>query len=127
MRNGQAVVYCDGCGSYRYNAPKKERGLVPEHLRRDGISPSVRYRVMERASFRCEFCGSAADEGVMHVGHLLSVDDCRTWGLDDRFADEFENLAWLCESCNLGMGARSFTLHQALVFCLRRAVAGANV
>lgn len=126
-RNGQAVVFCDDCGRYQYNAPKKERGLVPAHLRRNGVSVSLRYRVMERAGFRCEFCGSAADESTMHVGHLLSVDDCRKWELEDRFADEYENLAWLCETCNLGQGARSFTLHQALVFCVRRAIAAVNV
>lgn len=122
-RNGQATVFCCGCGRWQYNAPKKERGLAPATLRRDGISPSQRYRVMERAGFRCEFCGSAADETTMHIGHLLSVDDCREWGLPDRFVDETDNLAWLCETCNLGMGRKSLSLHAALVFACRRVVA----
>ena len=56
----------------------------------------------------------------MHVGHLLSVDDCREWGVPDRFVDDYENLAWLCAACNLGQGKRSLTLHAALVLSCRR-------
>jgi len=120
-KNGQALVFCGACDRWQYNAPKKERGLAPSDVRRDGVTPSVRYRVMERARLRCEFCGASAAEGVMHIGHLLSVEDCRGWGIPDRFVDNFANLAWLCDACNLGMGKRSLELHEALVFLCRRA------
>lgn len=117
-QNGQALVYCLACERWLYNAPKRERGLAPSSTRTDGVSPSIRYRVMERAGFRCEFCG--ADDKPMHVGHLASEKSLRDAFLPPDRIRDFDNLAWLCDECNLGMGADSLPLHDALVFLWRR-------
>lgn len=117
-RNGQACIWCLSCSRFLYNAPKKERGLAPDTTRTDGISPSLRQRVAYRANFQCELCG--ATERVMHVGHLVSEYDLRTSGLPPEAVRNFDNLAWCCDQCNLGMGRQSLPLHQALVFLWRR-------
>lgn len=123
-RNGQACVFCASCGKWLYNAPKKERGLVPESVRTQDISPSLRYKIMERARFRCEFCGKDAAASSFHVGHIVSVKDLRTGGLPEHFYDDPENLLWLCSECNLGQGSHSLTLHEVLVFTMRRQTQG---
>lgn len=124
VRSGQACVSCSVCGRHCYNAPKHERGLSPEPVRSESVSPSTRYRVGERAHFRCEFCGRTADDGVtFHVAHLISEKDVREYGLPLRLADYLDNLAWLCAECNLGMGHRTLPLHDLLVLHLRRVLA----
>ena len=122
-RNGQACVFCDGCGRYQYNAPKHERGLAPKPLRVDGVSLSARYRVMEAASFRCELCGASGDTETLHIGHLVSVKEASTHGIPSEWVDDEDNLACLCDRCNLGMGKNSMPLHTLLVFLMRRAMA----
>jgi len=120
IRNGQKCIFCAECGRWLYNQPKKEAGEAPETTRTDGISPSLRYRVMERAGFKCEFCGSNGGDKVMHIAHLVSERDLRISGLPPESYRDFNNLAWLCDECNLGMGAKSITPHNALVFMWRR-------
>ncbi len=121
-RNGQACVFCLRCGKWLYNAPKHERGLAPQPVRSDGITPAKRYEVMLRAGFVCEFCGAKAPDHTMHIGHLLSEKDVREARLPLELADDFDNLALLCDACNLGMGRKSLPLHPLLVFLLRRHV-----
>lgn len=121
-RNGQACVFCGQCDKWLYNAPKHERGLAPEPVRSDGISPARRYEVMLRAGFVCEFCGGRPPERTLHVGHLLSEADIREARLPLALADDLANLALLCSACNLGMGRKSLPIHELLVFMLRRHV-----
>ncbi len=124
QRNGQACVFCLECGKFLYNAPKHERGLAPEPVRSDGITPGKRYEVELRAGFVCEFCGRRPPEVTLHVGHLLSEHDIREARLPLEWADHFDNLSLLCDACNLGMGKRSLPIHPLLVFILRRHLNG---
>ena len=118
--NGQSVVRCSTCDTYQYNAPKHEQGLAPAPVRSDSVKPSMRYAVMERAGFRCEFCGADGSGRAMHIGHLLSEKEIRANGLPLNFADDPDNLAWLCDACNLGMSEHSMTIHNALRFLIQR-------
>ena len=118
--NGQAVVRYRGCNAWMYNAPKKERGLAPQSTRTDGVSPSLRTKVAARAGYRCEFCGALPQDRTMHVGHIVSEKDLRISGLPPEFVRHHDNLSWCCDQCNLGMGERSISVHQALVFLWRR-------
>ena len=115
------MVRCFHCDRFQYNAPKHERGLAPKPMRVDGIKPSTRYRVSERAHFQCEFCGRrAGPESFLVVGHRVSEKDCRQLGLPDTAVRDIENLAWICAECNAGMGGKSIEIHDALVMKWRK-------
>lgn len=107
-RNGQDCVFCARCHRFQYNAPKietgkKERSVQTTH---ELVTPSKRAGVLERASARCELCGTSSN---LHVSHIISVSDGYAVGLSDEDINSSENLACLCEECNLGMGRRSFS------------------
>ena len=72
--NGQITVRCCECNTFRYNLPKGELGLPTRHVsNRGNIQPSQRSRILHRGNNMCEVCGQT--EGILHVGHILSVAD----------------------------------------------------
>jgi 5-methylcytosine-specific restriction endonuclease McrA len=120
-KNGQDVVRCAApdCGHWCYNAPKKETGKPQRKVvTREGIKPSVRARVMLRAGGACELCHNESDP--MHVGHLLSVDEGREDGLSDDALNSEENLAAMCEACNIGIGSMPIPLWLAVAIVMAR-------
>jgi ATP adenylyltransferase len=56
------------------------------------ISGTLRYEVLKRAKFRCELCGTSAEEKALEVDHILP----RSKGGSDNEV----NLQALCYSCN---------------------------
>ena len=56
------------------------------------ISGTLRYEVLKRAKFRCELCGTSADDKALEVDHIVPRN---RGGLDD-----LTNLQALCYSCN---------------------------
>ncbi|MCW3797406.1 HIT domain-containing protein [Sphingomonas sp. BN140010] len=74
-----------------------------EHRRRQGrlISGSVRYEVLKRARFRCELCGTPADEKALEVDHIIP----RNHG----GSDDIINLQALCYTCNAAKRDRDDT------------------
>ena len=121
-RNGQDVVYCVLCDAYQYCRPKHESGRAPRTVSgtHDGIRPKLRARILERATGRCELCGGGPPS-VINVGHLLSVKDGHAAGMPDEEINDPENLAALCEECNLGLGEESVSLRLALRIAMLRA------
>lgn len=110
-KNQQDVVRCLSCREYQYNAPRAETGQSTRHVRtRQTISPSLRTTIFLRANNRCELCGRSGDEKALHVGHLLSVKDGLQLGLTEEELTVEENLAAMCDECNLGLGALSVPL-----------------
>ncbi len=100
-----------------YNAPKvetgeKTRSVTPE---REAIAPKQRKRILERDRSTCLDCGGHAPNVILHVSHMLSVDDAKAvgskFGIRDEFVskvlDDDLNLYVSCERCNLGQGKRS--------------------
>jgi diadenosine tetraphosphate (Ap4A) HIT family hydrolase len=59
---------------------------------------SLRYDVLKRAGFRCELCGTSADERAIEVDHIIP----RKHGGED----DLTNLQALCFKCNANKGAR---------------------
>jgi hypothetical protein len=105
-RNGQDVVRCIACGTHCYNRPKSESGKPQRSVRtRPDIAPSTKVRILERDNFACVICHSVTSP--LHVGHLLSVANGRQLGAsdDELYADD--NLAAMCEECNLGLAELS--------------------
>lgn len=64
-------------------------------LERSKMTDSLRYDILKRDGFRCQICGSTAQDGVkLHVDHIIPVSKGgRT---------TFDNLQTLCDRCNLG-------------------------
>jgi diadenosine tetraphosphate (Ap4A) HIT family hydrolase len=125
------LVERDG-NSYRLKAPLNELteaeraelvticdAKVAEYLQRRGVkaydhrrtalgdlSGNVRYEVFKRAGFRCELCGSPAQEKALEVDHILP----RKHG----GKDALENLQALCWQCNANKGDRDATAFRAI-------------
>ncbi|WP_217907655.1 HIT domain-containing protein [Desulfosediminicola ganghwensis] len=73
---------------------EKRQDSVWEHRRRgrEAISGTIRYEVYKRAKFRCELCGTSADEKALEIDHIIpSIKG----GPDD-----ISNYQALCYSCN---------------------------
>lgn len=66
---------------------------------RTGLPPKLRWQVLARDSFTCQYCGRRPPDVVLEVDHKLSVADGGT-------ADP-ENLISTCMECNRGKGAKS--------------------
>jgi hypothetical protein len=56
----------------------------------------IRFKVLERDNFTCQYCGRKAPDAVLHVDHKIPR---RCGG-----KDEMENLITSCAQCNLGKG-----------------------
>ena len=69
---------------------------------RESISPSLRYRILERDKFRCQFCGQSPkiDGIALHIDHRVSI--------AEGGSNSEDNLWTLCEQCNFGKGKKSF-------------------
>lgn len=66
--------------------------------KRKTLGSKLRFEVFKRDSFRCQYCGKAAPDVLLHVDHIKPV---ASGGLD-----ELLNLVTACVDCNLGKGAR---------------------
>ena len=120
IRNGQNCVHCRDCESWVYNAPRTETGQEQRSVTtvHNGIKPAQRCRIITRALGRCEICG--ATDKPLHAGHIVSVEDGLEYGLTNREINSDDNLAALCEECNLGMGRHSFSPTLYIVLLRRR-------
>lgn len=65
------------------------------------ISGTIRYEVLKRARFRCELCGTSAEDRALEVDHILP----RSHG----GSDEIANFQALCFRCNAMKGDRDAT------------------
>lgn len=117
-RNGQDVVRCSWCNTYAYCRPRAESGREVRTVRtRPNIKPSQRARILERDNYTCVACHTA--DGPMHIGHLLSVEDGKRVGATEAELYADENLAAMCEQCNLGQGEKSVSVR--LIYAILQA------
>lgn len=66
--------------------------------KRKGLAKGLRFEVLKRDNFTCQYCGDKAPNVLLHVDHMHPVVE---GGKDDIL-----NLTTSCEPCNLGKGAR---------------------
>jgi hypothetical protein len=84
-------VLTDGVVSLpAYREKKNARQPIPKRLRFD---------VLRRDRYTCQYCGRSAPEVKLHVDHVVPVARGGRTVL--------ENLRAACEDCNLGKGTRS--------------------
>lgn len=58
------------------------------------VSKRLRFEILRRDNFRCNYCGATSDETELHVDHLVPV---ALGGTDDA-----HNLVTACADCNSG-------------------------
>ena len=58
----------------------------------------LRFEILERDNFTCQYCGRKAPEVKLHIDHILSV---KNGGLTIK-----ENLITACDECNIGKGMK---------------------
>lgn len=119
-KNGQDCVYCDSCSKHQYNAPKTETGRAARSIAttHKAIKPGQRWRIIARASSRCEICGARGD---LHVAHIVSVEVGHNFGLTDDEINSDENLIAACPECNLGMGSQPIPIRLVIPILKYRA------
>jgi hypothetical protein len=62
--------------------------------KRKNIPKSVRFEVLKRDRFACQYCGAAAPDVVLHIDHIDPV--------ANEGDNHITNLITSCEGCNLG-------------------------
>ncbi len=113
-------MLCNRCGKWQYNAPRVETGRAVRSVTtvHKDLKPKARANVLLRSTGHCELCGAS---GVpLHVGHLLSVKDGLDRGLTEVELNGEENLAAMCEECNLGLGKQTVPLRLVVAIVLAR-------
>lgn len=111
-KSGQHIGHCTACGTYVYSVPRHELGLGPRKPRSSSmetIDATQRARILIRDRGICQLCRTT--EGPLHIGHLVSLSDWvsrygRVQALEQVIGSD-DNLAVMCESCNLALGSTS--------------------
>ena len=67
------------------------------------VTPSLRFKVLERDAFKCKYCGAKSQSTSLHIDHKIPISDGGT--------NEMENLVTACAECNLGKGKSSVDLY----------------
>lgn len=73
-------------------------GVVAKPRKWRGLTPGVRFAVLQRCNFRCSYCGRSAKDVTLHIDHIFPRSKGGT--------DEPSNLTAACRDCNLGKHAK---------------------
>jgi 5-methylcytosine-specific restriction endonuclease McrA len=95
-RGGALVPGRPRCGPcYRR---RMRAAAAPVATTRDAIPAQLRFRVLQRDGFRCQYCGRGAREGAtLHLDHVVP------YSAGGETTED--NLLTACEQCNLGKSA----------------------
>lgn len=80
--------------------------MTTEPNARRTIPKALRFDVFKRDSFKCQYCGSAAPEFVLHIDHILPHAKGGT--------NDITNLITSCLACNLGKSDKVLDENTAL-------------
>ncbi len=81
--------------SILHDVEERRRFKESKQYQRSIMTPSLRYRVLQRDMFRCVLCGaSSADGAKLEVDHIIPI--------SKGGKTEFSNLRTLCQDCNRG-------------------------
>ncbi len=78
---------------------------------RQPLSKRLRFEILRRDHFTCQYCGKRAPEAELHIDHRVSV---LHGGTNDRL-----NLVTACIDCNLGKSWRSVRIRLDSTFAER--------
>jgi 5-methylcytosine-specific restriction endonuclease McrA len=68
---------------------------------REQLPPSLRFAVLARDKFTCQYCGRSAPDVSLHIDHVVP--------LASGGANSITNLKTACSDCNLGKGKWEWT------------------
>jgi ATP adenylyltransferase len=94
LRNDEIEELVQACQT-RLDEYLETRGqAIFDHRRKSAgyIPGTLRYEILKKAKFRCELCGTSAEEKALEVDHIIP----RNKG----GSDDMSNLQSLCYSCN---------------------------
>ncbi|MBB5035494.1 HNH endonuclease [Prosthecobacter vanneervenii] len=74
--------------------------------RRKNIPKSIRFEVLKRDKFTCQYCGKAAPDVILHIDHINPVANDGD--------NDITNLITSCEGCNLGKSDKLLSDDSAL-------------
>jgi len=75
-------------------------------MKRKSIPKSIRFEVLKRDSFKCQYCGRSAPEVLLQVDHMEPV--------AKGGSDEVVNLITSCFDCNSGKSDRRISDHSVI-------------
>lgn len=82
-----------------------------------GITPKLRFTVLARDNFRCQYCGHSADDGArLDIDHVMPRSEGGKTVLG--------NLRTACQDCNSGKGKTLMALEQMATRPLRVSLPG---
>ena len=92
---GSSWVYLD---TLRKKVQWLAFGSAPPRDAREGrsIPAGLRFKVLRRDGYTCQYCGRSAPEVELHVDHRVAWSKVR--------AHDIDNLVTACRDCNLGKG-----------------------
>ena len=62
----------------------------------------LRWKILNRDKFTCQYCGMKAPDVILHIDHKISKRDGGT--------DEEDNLITSCSACNIGKSTESISI-----------------
>lgn len=75
--------------------PDFDFGFKADTPKRQPIKPSVRFQILKRNDYRCQLCGTTANDGTkLEIDHIVPVAKGGT--------NDLSNLQVLCRDCNSG-------------------------
>ena len=74
----------------------KKENKKKENENRDGISPKLRFEVLKRDKYVCQYCGACGPDVELEIDHIIPVSRGGT--------DDIDNLKTACFRCNRGKG-----------------------
>lgn len=69
-----------------------------EKNNRKPLSKKIRFEVLKRDKFTCQYCGAAAPDVILNIDHINPVCEGGT--------NDITNLVVACQNCNCGKGPR---------------------
>ncbi len=104
LSNLSAIVATDRA----FPAAVAELGrYMAREMARQSLSKKLRFEVLKRDSFQCQYCGASAPNVLLQIDHVKPVTNGGT--------NDVLNLITSCTDCNSGKGARELDDDAALV------------
>lgn len=99
---GRIPRHCEACGKWK--SPTEWRGKFKRHgntcadcriaPKRECLPARLRFSILQRDKFTCQYCGRSVPSVVLHVDHILPLSSGGT--------NNPTNLVAACADCNLG-------------------------
>jgi len=88
-------IFCHKC-NIKFPKGNNSRRFYCENCTTKKIKLRLRFLILERDKYTCQYCGKKAPEVILEIDHIFP----KSKGGND----SIENLKTACEQCNLGKG-----------------------